>query len=172
MAAMESQQILIPIPLVLLLNNYGRIFPSWIIRNPIHLLWGKKLPPHILITTYLPAYTVLQYQIQLQLRWGQLTYILIISSLVLMTRLIILWVNVIVLCYVPERTPKYDGVFWFSYHLLQRHIFYWTCDWISRLVMFNHMLLCIDSIIFLYWIDLIRSSITNRSNYFLSGELI
>ena len=34
------------------------------------------------------------------------SYALIISSLVLMTRLIIILVNIIVLYYVPNRTPK------------------------------------------------------------------
>ena len=39
------------------------------------------------------------------------SYILVMRSLVLMTGLIILWVNVIVLCYDPKRTPKYDELF-------------------------------------------------------------
>ena len=47
----------------------------------------------------------------------------------------------------------------------------WNCDWVSWLVMFNHMLLCIYSIIFPYWPYLIISSLTTWSNCFPSGYL-
>ena len=47
----------------------------------------------------------------------------------------------------------------------------WTCDSVSQLFMFNRMLLCLDSISFTYWLNLIRSSLTTRSNYFLSIDL-
>ena len=43
----------------------------------------------------------------------------------------------------------------------------WTCNWVSRKVMFNLIHLCLDSIIFIYWLDLIRSSLMTQSNFFL-----
>ena len=46
------------------------------------------------------------------------SYALLIISLVLIIGLIILLVDVIVLFYVQNITPKYDGVSWVSYHLL------------------------------------------------------
>ena len=52
----------------------------------------------------------------------KVSYTLIISGFVLITGLIILWVNIIVLWCVPKRTPKYDVVFWVSYYLLQLHL--------------------------------------------------
>ena len=55
-----------------------------------------------------------------------------------------------------------------GFHTIYSNVicFYWTCDLMLRLVMFNQILLCTDSIIFLYWIGLIRSSLTTWSNYF------
>ena len=44
--AVASRQILIPIPLIPLLKNEGQILPSCILRNPLHILRGKNLPPH------------------------------------------------------------------------------------------------------------------------------
>ena len=52
-------------------------------------------------------------------------------------------------------------------YILCRVICYdWSCDWVSRLVIFNHMLLCLDSNIFPYLLDLISSSLTIWSNFF------
>ena len=48
----------------------------------------------------------------------------------------------------------------------------WTCDWVSQLVMVNHMLLCIDSISFPYWLYPISSILTTEYNYYFSGDLI
>ena len=47
----------------------------------------------------------------------------------------------------------------------------WTCDCVSLLVKVNHMFLCLDSNIFPYWLNLIRSSLTTWSNYFPSEDL-
>ena len=46
------------------------------------------------------------------------SYVLIISSLVLMTGLIVACVNVIVLFLISEINPGYDGSSWVSYYML------------------------------------------------------
>ena len=46
------------------------------------------------------------------------SYALSISTSVIMTGLIILWVNIIVLCEVPKINPRYDGLSWVSRHIL------------------------------------------------------
>ena len=46
----------------------------------------------------------------------------------------------------------------------------WICDWVSQLVTFNHVILCLDSISFLAWFGLIISSSTTWSNWFQSGD--
>ena len=48
----------------------------------------------------------------------------------------------------------------------------WTCDWVSLLVMFNHKLLCLNSISSSYWINLTSSILTTLSNFFPSDDLI
>ena len=50
------------------------------------------------------------------------SYTLSISSIVLMTGLIVLLVNVIVLCWVPKKTPIYDGASWVSCHFFKRNM--------------------------------------------------
>ena len=47
----------------------------------------------------------------------------------------------------------------------------WTCDGVSQYVMFNTITLCINSIIFLHWFNLIRSSLVTQSNWFLLTRL-
>ena len=59
----------IPTPSIPFLKNEGRISPSCIIRNPLHLLRGNNLLPCELITTSIPAYPVWQHQLRLQLWW-------------------------------------------------------------------------------------------------------
>ena len=39
-----------------------------------------------------------------------------------------------------------------------------TFDWVSRQVMFDPIHICLNSISFIYWFDLIRSSIMNEFN--------
>ena len=63
-------QIPISTPSISLLDNNVWIFPSHIIRNHIHLLREQKIPPHELITTFIPAYPVWHHRLQPQLRWG------------------------------------------------------------------------------------------------------
>ena len=47
----------------------------------------------------------------------------------------------------------------------------WTCDWMSQLVMFNHMLLCLLTQLFPpYWLNQIRSGLTTQSQLVFSGD--
>ena len=72
-------------------------------------------------------------QIQLDQFWNvyfQVSTALSIRSLVVMTGLIILLVYVVVLCYFPKRTPRYDGLYWVSCHLLWCHLL-WLNLWLS-----------------------------------------
>ena len=99
--------------------------------------------------------------------WILMVYALISSSLVLMTGLIISWVNVIVLCCVPKKIL--NTMEYYRCHNICCNAIYcdWTCDWMSQLFMFIHMLLCLDSISLPYWLGIIRSSLTTRYNWFL-----
>ena len=48
----------------------------------------------------------------------------------------------------------------------------WTCDWMPQLVVFNTNPLCLDSISFPCWLELIRPSLTTQSNQFMSWNWI
>ena len=47
----------------------------------------------------------------------------------------------------------------------------WAGHWMSWLVMFIHMLLCMHSFSFFHWLDLIRCSLITRYNMVLSRKL-
>ena len=92
---------------------------------------------------------------------------LFISSIVLMT-----WVgNIMSYCY-SYLGPKENPYILWSILKFLALCSGWTCDWVSRVFMLNHKLLCLDSIILLYSLDLIRSSLTTWYNLFLSEDLI
>ena len=73
--------------------------------------------------------------------------------------LIILWINVIV--FVRTQREALDTM---EYFVCLAFCYDWTCDWVSLLVILNLKLLCLDSISFPYWLELIRSSLTTWSN--------
>ena len=56
MAMAASRKITVPIPVIPLLNNDGKIFTYFILHNPLCLLWGQNLPTHDLLNTSLPSY--------------------------------------------------------------------------------------------------------------------
>ena len=96
----------------------------------------------------------------------KVSYALCSSSIELMT-----WVNnIISSCYSylgPKEKPYTRWIILMCLAFCSG----WTCDSVSQLAMFNHKLLCIDSISFPYWIELIGSSLPTRSNYFPHGYL-
>ena len=81
--------------------------------------------------------------------------------------MVILWVNVIFLCWVSNRTFGRDGVYCMSCHLFLLNL--WLSVTIGHVQ--SYAWLFIDSNILPPWIDLVSSSSMNQSNWFQSGNL-